>query len=38
MGIILFTAMGIGGVSLWYKRRKIQKDFENQENNDTQNY
>ena len=38
MGIILLTAMGAGGVSLWYKRRKIQKDFENQENKDTQNY
>ncbi|HJM25804.1 MAG TPA: hypothetical protein QF518_04445 [Nitrosopumilus sp.] len=37
MGIILLTAMGAGGVSLWYKRRKIQKDFENQENKDTQN-
>ena len=37
MGIILLTAMGAGGVSLWYKRRKIRKDFENQENKDTQN-
>ena len=34
MGIILLTAMGAGGISLWYKRRKIRKDLENQENND----
>ena len=34
MGIILLTAMGIGSISLWYKRRKIRKDLENQENND----
>jgi hypothetical protein len=32
MGIILLTAMGAGGISLWYKRRKIRKDLENQEN------
>ena len=34
MGIILLTAMGMGGISLWYKRRKIRKDLENHENND----
>tara|TARA_B100000470_G_C19473376_1_gene251164 strand:- start:10 stop:144 length:135 start_codon:yes stop_codon:yes gene_type:complete len=34
MGVILLTAMGAGGISLWYKRRKIRKDLENQENND----
>ncbi len=33
MGVILLTAMGAGGISLWYKRRKIRKDLENQENN-----
>ena len=34
MVVILLTAMGAGGISLWYKRRKIRKDLENQENND----
>lgn len=29
MGVILFTAMTIGGISLWLKRRKERKDLEN---------
>ncbi len=35
MGIIIFTAMGAGGVSLWFKRRKIRKELEAAENEDT---
>ena len=27
MGVILLTAMVVGGVSLWYKRRKIRKEL-----------
>ena len=27
-GIILLTAMAIGGVSLWLKRRKVRKNLE----------
>lgn len=38
MGVILLTAMVVGGISLWYKRRKLRKEFEAQENDDTQNF
>jgi hypothetical protein len=38
MGIILLTAMVVGGISLWYKRRKLRKELEAQENDDTQNF
>jgi len=37
-GIILLTAMAVGGVSLWVKRRKIQKEFDESENTDSQNF
>ena len=37
-GVILLTAMAIGGVSLWIKRRKDQKALEEATKNDeTQN-
>ena len=29
MGVILFTAMTVGWISLWLKRRKERKDLEN---------
>jgi hypothetical protein len=35
-GIILFTAMIAGGISLWLKRRKAQRELENQQD-ETQN-
>ena len=27
-GVILLTAMAVGGISLWLKRRKDRKEFE----------
>jgi len=38
MGVILLTAMVVGGISLWYKRRKLRKELEAQENDDPQNF
>ena len=38
MGIILLSAMTAGGISLWYKRRKIQKELEAKENYDSDNF
>ena len=38
MGVILITAMVAGGISLWYKRRKIRKELEDTNNDDTQNF
>ena len=38
MGVILITAMIAGGISLWYKRRKIRKELEASENDDTENF
>ena len=35
-GVILLTAMTAGGVSLWLKRRKAEKEFDDAQNNDTQ--
>lgn len=35
-GVILLTAMTAGGVSLWLKRRKEQKELDDAQNNDTQ--
>jgi len=29
-GVILLTAMAAGGISLWLKRRRAQKELENQ--------
>jgi len=37
MGVILITAMTAGGISLWYKRRKIRKELEDAKNGDTPN-
>ena len=33
-GVILLTAMAIGGISLWLKRRREQKEFETSFKND----
>jgi hypothetical protein len=39
MGVILLTAMTVGGISLWLKRRKERKDLENiGTNDDSQNF
>jgi len=38
MGIILFTAMTAGAISLWYKRRKIRNELESRENDDPQSF
>jgi len=38
MGVILLTAMTVGGISLWFKRRKARKELETAaENDETQN-
>ena len=34
MGVILLTAMTVGGLSLWLKRRKERKKLENDTTND----
>ncbi len=36
-GVILLTAMAIGGISLWIKRRKIQKELDEAQNDEAQN-
>ncbi|MFQ5781524.1 MAG: hypothetical protein ACE5GR_00545 [Nitrosopumilus sp.] len=36
-GVILLTAMAIGGISLWLKRRKDKKTIEDAKNDETQN-
>ena len=37
-GVILLTAMAVGGISLWLKRRKMLKELdEATENDETQN-
>lgn len=33
-GVILLTAMAIGGISLWFKRRRERKEFEESFKND----
>ncbi len=33
-GVILFTAMAVGGISLWLKRRKARKELEQSAEND----
>ncbi len=39
MGVILLTAMAVGGISLWLKRRKARKELEvAAENDETQNF
>ena len=37
-GVILFTAMALGGVSLWLKRRKAQKELDEAQKDETQNF
>jgi len=37
-GVILFTAMALGGVSLWLKRRKAQKELDEEKNDEAQNF
>ena len=37
-GAILLTAMAAGGVSLWLKRRRAQKELDEAQNDETQNY
>ncbi|HUU48188.1 MAG TPA: hypothetical protein VMW55_05330 [Nitrosopumilaceae archaeon] len=37
-GVILLTAMAAGGLSLWFKRRRVQKELDDAQNNDTQTY
>lgn len=36
-GVILLTAMTIGGISLWLKRRKEQKELEATDAKESQN-
>ena len=37
-GVILFTAMAAGGISLWLKRRKAQKELDKAQNDEAQNF
>jgi len=37
-GIILFTAMAAGGISLWLKRRKAQKELDEAQKDEAQNF
>ncbi|MFB5615198.1 MAG: hypothetical protein ACE5RI_08915 [Candidatus Nitrosomaritimum yanchengensis] len=37
-GIILLTAMAVGGVSLWLKRRRAQKEIDEAKNDEPQKY
>ena len=37
-GVILLTAMAAGGVSLWFKRRRIQKEIDEAQSDETWNY
>lgn len=37
-GVILLTAMVAGGISLWLKRRKTQKELDEAQTDETQNY
>ena len=34
-GVILLTAMAAGGVSLWFKRRRIQKEIDEAQSDET---
>ena len=36
-GVILLTAMGAGAISLWIKKRRAQKEFDDAQNDDAQN-
>lgn len=37
-GVILLTAMAAGGISLWLKRKREQKELDEAQNDDAQNY
>jgi len=37
-GVILFTAMAVGGISLWLKRRKAQKELDEAQKDQAQNF
>ncbi len=37
-GVILLTAMAAGGVSLWIKRRKAQRELDEAQNDEPQNF
>ena len=37
LGVILLPAMAAGGIFLWLKRRKIRKELESAENDETKN-
>ena len=36
-GVILFTAMVAGGISLWLKKRQEEKELDEQQNEESQN-
>ena len=36
-GVILLTAMAAGGVSLWIKKKRAQKELDEANNGETQN-
>jgi len=38
VGVILLTAMAAGGISLWLKRRKAQKELDEAQNDEAQNF
>jgi len=38
VGVILFTAMAVGGISLWLKRRKAQKELDEAQEDEAQNF
>lgn len=37
-GVILLTAMTVGGISLWIKRRKEQKKLDEAQNEESHDY
>jgi hypothetical protein len=37
-GVIWFTAMAAGGISLWLKRRKTQKELDEAQKDEAQNF
>jgi len=37
-GVILLTAMAAGGVSLWIKRRRAQRELDEAQNDEAQNF
>ena len=36
-GVILFSAMTAGGISLWLKKRQAEKEIDEQQNEESQN-